>query len=104
VFTFELLANEPTLTVGAVTDNLSKEFRDIKIAFRSMQNHMKRKCRLAYKRIIPRYYGRNTDEPVAKRRDAVAYMFSQNIAFMNECVFLDEAGFYLLVKCVWKDL
>ncbi|KAI9476051.1 MAG: hypothetical protein EXX96DRAFT_620525 [Benjaminiella poitrasii] len=29
VFIFELLANEPTLTVEAVTDHLSKEFRDI---------------------------------------------------------------------------
>jgi len=54
---------------------------------------MKKKCRLTYKRIIPRYYGRNTDETVAKRRDAVAYWVSQNIDFMNECVFLDEAGF-----------
>lgn len=53
---------------------------------------MKKKCRLTYKRIIPRYYGRNTDETVAKRRDAVAYWVSQNIDFMNECVFLDEAG------------
>lgn len=54
---------------------------------------MKKKCRLTYKRIIPRYYGRNKDETVAKRRDAVAYWVSQNIDFMNECVFLDEAGF-----------
>ncbi|KAI8094187.1 hypothetical protein BDF21DRAFT_408165 [Thamnidium elegans] len=29
IFIFELLANEPTLAVGAVTDHLSKEFRDI---------------------------------------------------------------------------
>ncbi|KAG2228682.1 hypothetical protein INT48_005375 [Thamnidium elegans] len=93
VFIFELLANEPTLTVEAVTDHLSKEFRDIQITPRSVENHMKKKCRLTYKRIIPRYYGRNKDETVAKRRDAVAYWVSQNIDFMNECVFLDEAGF-----------
>ncbi|KAG1172519.1 hypothetical protein G6F70_006404 [Rhizopus microsporus] len=93
VFIFELLANEPTLTVEAVTDNLSKEFRDILITLRSVENHMKKNCRLTYKRIIPRYYGRNTDETIAKRRDAVAYWVSQNIDFMNECVFLDEAGF-----------
>ncbi|CEP14349.1 hypothetical protein [Parasitella parasitica] len=90
---FELLANEPTLTVEAVTDDLSKEFRDIQITPRSVEDHMKKKCHLTYKRIIPRYYGRNKDETVAKRRDAVAYWVSQNIDFMNECVFLDEAGF-----------
>lgn len=73
VFIFELLANEPTLAVEAVTDHLSKEFRDIQVTPRSVENHMKKKCRLTYKRIIPRYYGRNTDETVAKRRDAVAY-------------------------------
>ncbi|CEP13172.1 hypothetical protein [Parasitella parasitica] len=90
----KLLANEPTLTVvEAVTDHLSKEFRDIQIIRRSMENHMKKKCRLTYKRINPRYYGRNKDETVAKRRDAVAYWVSQNIDFMNECAFLDEAGF-----------
>ncbi|GAA5811589.1 hypothetical protein MFLAVUS_005029 [Mucor flavus] len=84
VFIFELLANEPTLTVEAVTDHLSKEFRDIQITPRSVENHMK-KCCLTYKRIIPRYYGRNTDETVAKRRDAVAYWVNPNVDFMNEC-------------------
>ncbi|KAI8075784.1 uncharacterized protein B0P05DRAFT_472540, partial [Gilbertella persicaria] len=93
VFIFELLANEPTLTVEAIADHLSKESRDIQITPRSVENHMKKKCRLTYKRIIPRYYGRNTDETVAKRRDAVAYLVTQNIDFMNEYVFLDEAGF-----------
>ncbi|KAK4513178.1 60S ribosomal protein L43 [Mucor velutinosus] len=53
VFIFELLANEPTLTVEAVTDHLSKEFRDIQITPppRSVENHIKKKCRLTYKRI-----------------------------------------------------
>ncbi|KAI8887893.1 hypothetical protein K501DRAFT_174552, partial [Backusella circina FSU 941] len=88
-----LTTNEPTLTVEAVTDNLSKKFRDIQITLRSVENHMKKKCGLTYKRIIPRYYGRNTDETAAKRRDAVAYWVSQNIDFMNECAFLDETGF-----------
>ncbi|KAI7899522.1 uncharacterized protein BX663DRAFT_422361, partial [Cokeromyces recurvatus] len=40
---FELLANEPTLTVKAVTDNLSKEFRDIQITLRSVEDHIKKK-------------------------------------------------------------
>ena len=93
------------MIVEAVTVNLSKEFRDIQNTIRSVENHMKKKFRLTYKRIIPRYYGSNTHESVAKRRDAVAYWVSQNIDFINECVFLlDEAGFYLLVKCIWKDL
>ncbi|KAG2210900.1 hypothetical protein INT47_000054 [Mucor saturninus] len=61
--------------------------------YRNTQNHMKKKCRLTYKRIFPRYYGRNTDKTVTKRRDAAAYWVSQNIGFMNECVFLGEAGF-----------
>ncbi|KAI9366236.1 hypothetical protein BD770DRAFT_299882, partial [Pilaira anomala] len=44
VFIFELLANELTLTVEAVTDHLSKEFRDIQmITPRSVENHMKKK-------------------------------------------------------------
>ncbi|KAI8359787.1 hypothetical protein BD560DRAFT_306514, partial [Blakeslea trispora] len=43
VFIFELLANEPTLTVVAVTDHLSKERRDIQITPRSVESHMKKK-------------------------------------------------------------
>ncbi|KAG1132765.1 hypothetical protein G6F42_002058 [Rhizopus arrhizus] len=82
VFIFKLLANEPTLTVEAVTDHLSKEFRDIQITPRSVENHMKKKCRLTYKRIIPRYYGRNKDETVAKRRDAVAY-WGANVSILG---------------------
>lgn len=67
-----LLANEPTLTVEAAADHLSKEFRDIQITPRSVEDRMK-KCRLTYKRITLRYYGRNTDEIVTKRQDEVAY-------------------------------
>ncbi|KAI8375693.1 hypothetical protein EDC96DRAFT_436466, partial [Choanephora cucurbitarum] len=73
-----------------IIDHLSKEFGSIQINPKSVK---KKKCRLIYKRIIHKYYGRNKDEIVAKRRDAVAYWVSQNIDFMNECVFLDEAGF-----------
>ncbi|CAO3648701.1 unnamed protein product [Mucor hiemalis] len=54
VFIFELLANEPTLTVEVVTDHLSKEFGDIQNTLRSVENHIKKKCRLICKRIIPR--------------------------------------------------
>ncbi|GAN08749.1 conserved hypothetical protein [Mucor ambiguus] len=75
VFIFQLLAHEPALTAEAVTDHLSKKFRDIQIAPRSVENHMKKKCYLTSK------------------RDAVAYWISQNIDFMIKCVFLDEAGF-----------
>ncbi|KAG1463298.1 hypothetical protein G6F56_005317 [Rhizopus delemar] len=105
VSTFELLVNEPTLTAEAVTDHLSKEFRDIQITPRSVENHMKKKCRLAYKHIIPRYYGRNTDETVAKRRDAVAYWVSQNIDFMNKCAFLSKVGFNRSMHCsyAWSE-
>ncbi|KAI8376751.1 hypothetical protein EDC96DRAFT_436268, partial [Choanephora cucurbitarum] len=89
VFIFELLANEATLTAEAVTDHLSKEFRGIQIN----PKLVKKKCHLISKRIVHKYYGKNKDKNVAKRRDAVAYWVSQTIDFMNECVFLDEAGF-----------
>ncbi|CEP09904.1 hypothetical protein [Parasitella parasitica] len=46
VFIFELLANEPTLTVEAVTDNLSKEFRDIQITLRSVESSAEKTARI----------------------------------------------------------
>ncbi|KAG2210886.1 hypothetical protein INT47_000040 [Mucor saturninus] len=76
VFIFELMANEPTLTVEADTDHLSEEFRDIQIT--------------------PQISEESHEEEVSpnlQARDAVAYWVSQNIGFMNECVFLGEAGF-----------
>lgn len=57
VFIFELLANEPTLTVEAVTDRLCESFTEIQITPRSVATHMKKKkCRLTYKRIVPQYF------------------------------------------------
>ncbi|KAI7900881.1 uncharacterized protein BX663DRAFT_438420 [Cokeromyces recurvatus] len=43
VFSFEMLANEPTLTVEAVTDQLCENFKEIQITPRSVATHMKKK-------------------------------------------------------------
>ncbi|KAI7899834.1 uncharacterized protein BX663DRAFT_440525 [Cokeromyces recurvatus] len=43
VFIFEMLANESTLTVEAVTDQLCENFKEIQITPRSVTTHMKKK-------------------------------------------------------------
>jgi molybdenum-dependent DNA-binding transcriptional regulator ModE len=52
VFIFEMLANEPTLTVEAVTDQLCENFKKFKLPPRSVATHMKKRCSLTYKRIV----------------------------------------------------
>ncbi|CEP14606.1 hypothetical protein [Parasitella parasitica] len=60
---------------------------------------MKKKCRLTYKRIIPRYYGKNTDETVSKRRDAVAYW----LALTGVCIaHMDGLRLEHLAKLMFK--
>jgi transposase len=93
VFIFEMLANEPTLTVEAVTDQLCKNFKEIQITPRSVATHMKKRCRLTYKRIVPQYFARDSEETAVKRYDTVNFWIHQKIDFMNDCVFIDEAGF-----------
>ncbi|KAI8092407.1 uncharacterized protein B0P05DRAFT_526136, partial [Gilbertella persicaria] len=93
VFIFELLINEPTLTVEAITDQLCATFKDIQITPRSVATHMKNKCRLTYKRIVPQYFARDSEETIVKRYNEVNSWISQKLDFFNDCVFLDEAGF-----------
>ncbi|KAG1140215.1 hypothetical protein G6F37_006729 [Rhizopus arrhizus] len=56
VFIFEMLANEPTLTVEAVTDQLCENFKEIQITLKISSNSYEKRCRLTYKRIVPQYF------------------------------------------------
>ncbi|CEG76976.1 hypothetical protein RMATCC62417_11795 [Rhizopus microsporus] len=87
-----MLANEPTLTVEAATDQLCKNFKEIQITLRSVATHMKKRCRLTYKRIVPQYFARDSDETAVKRYDTVNFWIHQKINLMNDCVFINEVG------------
>ncbi|PHZ15865.1 uncharacterized protein RHIMIDRAFT_233474 [Rhizopus microsporus ATCC 52813] len=70
-----MLANEPTLTVEAVTDQLCKNFKEVQITPRSVATHMKK--------------------GVVSLINALSHNISHEtkIDFMNDCMFIDEAGF-----------
>ncbi|ORE01967.1 hypothetical protein BCV72DRAFT_216274, partial [Rhizopus microsporus var. microsporus] len=52
-----------------------------------------KRCCLTYKRIVPQYFARDSEETVVKRYDTVNFWIHQKIDFMNDCMFIDEAGF-----------
>ncbi|CAO3698158.1 unnamed protein product [Rhizopus stolonifer] len=53
----------------AVTNQLCENFKEIQITPRSVATHMKKRCRLTYKCIIPQYFARDSEETVVKRYD-----------------------------------
>ncbi|GAA5811914.1 hypothetical protein MFLAVUS_005361 [Mucor flavus] len=89
----ELLINKPTLTVDAVKDQICETFNDIQITPRLVAAHIKNKRRITYKRIVPQYFARDSEETIIKRYNEVKSWISQNLDFFNDCVFIDEAGF-----------
>jgi transposase len=93
VFIFEMVRNDPTTTVNDIAAALREKFVGLNVSPKTVCLHMKRKCQVTYKRIIPQYFGRNSPNTVEKRFTIVSSWMQSGIDFMNDCVFIDESGF-----------
>lgn len=93
VFMSDTAQVEPNITVKDMTDLLCEKFEGLKVSESTVRSHMHKKCLLTYKRVIPQYFNRDAADTVMRRHDAVLSWMNQGINFMEECIFIDEAGF-----------
>ena len=106
VFIFEKIHEQPTISCNDVTDLLCQQSKDLNITSCASNEHMSKKCHLAYKRTARRFVARDDDTPISQRYEAVSASMVLGINFFSECVLVDEAGFNRNMHCChgWSDI
>jgi transposase len=91
----DYLEEHPTAVVDDVVANLCTKFDNLKVSKTSVHRHIKEKCCFTLKRAEKRTFSRNNEVTVEKRANWVAKWINSDMDFLKNCIFIDEAGFYL---------
>ncbi|KAG0965562.1 hypothetical protein G6F25_008408 [Rhizopus arrhizus] len=95
-FLEEFIDNNPVVTLDQMVDALSDKFEGFSISKSGVDKHLKESCSYTLKRITKIPAKRNSPDVIELRFRAVeAWMKDSNISFMQNCIFIDEAGFNL---------
>ncbi|EIE80337.1 hypothetical protein RO3G_05042 [Rhizopus delemar RA 99-880] len=79
-----------------MVDALSDKFEGFSISKSGMDKHLKESCSYTVKRITEIPAKRNSPDVIELRFKVVeAWIKDSNISFMQNCIFIDEAGFNL---------
>ncbi|KAG1371861.1 hypothetical protein G6F61_011554 [Rhizopus arrhizus] len=95
-FLEEFIDNNPVIMLDQMVDALSDKFEGFSISKSGVDKHLKESCSYTLKRITKIPAKRNSSDVVELRFRAVeAWIKDSNISFMQNCIFIDEAGFNL---------
>ncbi|KAG1451976.1 hypothetical protein G6F46_003793 [Rhizopus delemar] len=98
-FLEEFIDNNPVVTLDQTVDALSDKFEGFSISKSGEDKHLKEGCSYTLKRITKIPAKRNSPEVIELRfRAAEAWIKDSNISFMQNCIFIDEAGFNFHTK------
>ncbi|KAG1036225.1 hypothetical protein G6F43_013086 [Rhizopus delemar] len=100
-FLKEFIDNNPIDTLDQMVDALSDKFEGLSISKSGVDKHLKESCSYTLKKITKIPAKRNSPDVIELRFRAVeAWIKDSNISFMQNCIFIDEAGFNLHT---WKE-
>jgi hypothetical protein len=91
----QYIEKNPTAAIDDVMDSLCASFENLELAKSTVHNHIKEKCGFTLKRVEKIPQQRNSIQTVDKRADWAAKWINSDMNFLTNCVFIDEAGFYL---------
>ncbi|EIE80620.1 hypothetical protein RO3G_05325 [Rhizopus delemar RA 99-880] len=95
-FLEEFIDNNSVVTLDRMVDALSDKFEGLSISKSGVDKHLKESCSYTLKRITKIPAKRNSPDVIELRFRAVeAWIKDSNISFMQNCIFIDEAGFNL---------
>ncbi|CEP12412.1 hypothetical protein [Parasitella parasitica] len=89
----DLYFNQPTSTIDQLMDRLKNSFEDLSISKRTLHRYMADLWIFTLKRIQLEPLERNTPERIQSRKEWVQQAKEMGVDYMNNCVFIDEAGF-----------
>ncbi|EIE92067.1 hypothetical protein RO3G_16778 [Rhizopus delemar RA 99-880] len=83
----------PSAVIQDAVENLTKSFEGLEIKKSRVAEFMKEECNLSLKVVTRRPKARNNQKNLEARANWVKEWQQKGLHFMNNCVFLDEAGF-----------
>ncbi|KAG1486590.1 hypothetical protein G6F53_013290 [Rhizopus delemar] len=95
-FLEEFIDNNPVVTLDQMLDALNDKYEGFTISKSGVDKHLKESCSYTLKRITRIPAKRNSSDVIELRfRAAEAWIKDSNISFMQNCIFIDVAGFNL---------
>lgn len=92
-FVLRLFKEHPYLGLEISRETFNEAFSGLNILATSFQNFVKNDCQISCKKARVDNFRRNLPETIEKRRNYVLDLQARGIDYLNECIFIDEAGF-----------
>lgn len=90
--------NDTGLPLDQMMENLAAEFMGLQIFKSAFHEFVRTKCRISCKRAHFQPEKRNSPQKFQERCVWVNYQESTYLDFESNCVFIDEAGFHIIMK------
>lgn len=81
------------ITASGAIKLLCAKFEGLSVTGSTVRNHTVNHCKLSLKNITPYNLERNSDRTIRLRHDFVSAWKTAGVNYMENCVFVDEAGF-----------
>lgn len=94
-FLADFIDDNPSVTLQLAQDELCKKFDGLKITPSGLRKHMTDKLALSLKKADPYRAERNSERIIDAGERAVRKWIEEGVDFLQNCVFMDEAGFNL---------
>ncbi|GAN06739.1 conserved hypothetical protein [Mucor ambiguus] len=97
-FIVDLVDDQPSLVLDQMMESLTASFIELEISKTALYNFVTKNCNISLKRAHFHSVDRNSLRKIKERREWVEKWMDTNIDYMNNCVFIDEAAFYINMK------
>ncbi|KAI8053647.1 uncharacterized protein B0P05DRAFT_445216, partial [Gilbertella persicaria] len=92
---------QPVTTAYQLLDRLTSTFKDLSLSKSTLYRCSNDLCILGLKKVQMELLERSTSERIQARTKWVEEMKSMDIDYMNNCVFIVEAGFNANLRKAW---
>ncbi|KAG1611262.1 hypothetical protein G6F46_009390 [Rhizopus delemar] len=100
-FIRDLVDNDPQIFAEDIVDQLVQQFDNVSISKSHMNNYLKSELCMAIKKPIFESTDRNFPKNLQDRYDWYMVWKDTNIEFTENCIFIDEASFYINMRFNW---
>jgi transposase len=105
-FLIKLIDENPSTTLGVLSEQLSNNFEGLEISLSGLYQHLKQKCHMSFKQASKYTMERDAVRTLDLRFKVIAEWKAADVDFQKNCVFVDEAGFnaHLMRNRAWAKI
>ncbi|KAI9295837.1 hypothetical protein K502DRAFT_324113 [Neoconidiobolus thromboides FSU 785] len=97
-YIISLYDENPYMDLDDLAESLANHFEGFKVSKSTLKEHLTRNCNLTLRRVDSNPIEKNSTTNIEKRYDWAQNCNKTDIDFNTNCVFIDEASFYINIK------